>query len=515
MRFYLSKFKIMRNILFFVLLFLSFNLKGQTKFEPLRKQLIENKTYNYVYKFENNHAVFRTFKGKMGLIDSVGNVIIKPTYEYIDNKRDLKNIFEAGIIINKKHKRGFIDLQGKVKIPFEYQDVFYMGNNLVHISNSSKSGVVDTENKTILPAKYDHIMNDDGILFVQTGNSLDLYDSSGKQITNFKAADIDYFKFKKSIVKLQNKNTFIIDPLGNIVLNSVKDHQFERVIAPDTYIIINTITKKKGIINSSGQYEIECKYDDISPSNSIYIVKNNEKYGFADKKDSVLKPLIYDGLYRAFHKRDSISFRNQYNASKGDLRGIINPFLEKDVIPVSYKHVEQFSNYYITTNSENKNGLFSAEGQVIIPEEYDFYNAAQNKIFAVKDSKNYLLTVENKSFSEIEIPTGQFVLKKTFSFGGFSKSNYQIFKDKNKFGVFSNRNKIVIPAEYDAITEIYGTGEFIVKKNNKYGVVNSDNKILLELKYDSFQIIKESVRFKIKNQKIPKHYPVKLPFLPE
>ncbi|KAF2340486.1 WG repeat-containing protein [Flavobacterium tistrianum] len=500
----------MRNILLLVILLFSFVIKGQSKFEALRKQLIKNKTYEYVYGFENNYAVFRTFKQKMGLIDSLGNVVLKPNYEYIENRKELRNIFEAGIIVNKNFKRGYIDLQGKIKIPFEYEDVYYLGNNLVRVSKNNKVGVVDTENKVILPIKYTDIMSSNGILFVQNNSSLDLFDAKGKQITNFQAFDIEYFQHKRSIVTLQNKNTFIIDTLGNTVLNTIKNHQFERILSQNSFLIFNNITKKKGIINSNGQYEIECKYDEIIPSNSIYIVKSNGKEGIIDQKDTILKPFIYDNIYGVF-SRDSISFKNQYFAYKNNLQGVINPYQEKEIIPISYKYIDPFSNYYITTNSENKGGLFSAKGEIIIPEDYVFYSVAQNKIFAVKNSKKYLLTVENNNYSEAEIFVDEF-LKSNQYFRGFSKSNYQIFKNKDKFGVYSNENKIAIPAQYDAITEIYGTGEFVVKKNNKFGIVNSDNKIQLELKYDSFQIIKEVVRFNIKNQKTPKFYSIKYPF---
>ncbi|MET3029087.1 WG repeat-containing protein [Flavobacterium sp. UW10123] len=503
----------MRNIFLLMILLFSFISKGQAKFEPFRKQLTENKTYEYVYGFENNYAAFRTFKGKMGLIDSLGNVVIKPNYQYIHNRKDLKNTFEAGIYVNKKFKRGFIDLQGNIIIPFDYEDVFYLGNNLVRVSKNNKSGVIDLKNKIILPIKYENIMGSNAILFVQNKNSIDLFNAEGKQITNFQAFDIEYFQHKRSIVTLQNKNTLIIDTLGNTVLNTIKNHKFERILDQDAFLILNTLTKKKGIINSNGQYEIECKYDEIYPSNSIYIVKNNEKNGLVDKKDSVLKPLVYDNVYGVF-SRDSISFKNHYFAYKNNLQGIVNPYQEKEIIPISYKYIDPFSNYYITTNAENKGGLFSVKGEIIIPEDYDFYSAAQNKIFAVKNSKKYILTIENNSYTETEIFVDGFV-KNNSIFRGFSKSNYQIFKNKDKFGVYSNNNTIAIPAEYDVITEIYGTGEFVVKKNNKYGVVNSDNQIQLELKYDSFQIIKENVRFNIKNPKTVKYHPVKYPFEPQ
>lgn len=503
----------MRNILLLLILLFSFITKGQSKFEPLRKQLMENKTYEYVYGFENDYAVFRTFKGKMGLIDSLGNVVLKPNYAYIENRKELKNIFEAGIIVNKNFKRGFIDLQGNIKIPFEYEDVFYLGKNLVRVLKNNKYGVVNLDNKIILPIKYDNIMGSNGISFVQNNNSIDLFDTEGKQITKFQAFDIEYFQHKRSIVTLQNKNTLIIDTLGNIVLNTIKNYRFERILSQNSSLVFNTITKKKGVINSSGQYEIDFKYDEITPSNSIYIVKNNGKEGIIDQKDAVLKPLIYDNVYGVF-STDTISFKDQYFAYKNNLRGVINPYQEKEIIPISYKSIDPFYNYYITTNTADKGGLFSAKGEIIIPEEYDFYSAAQNKIFAVKNAKKYLLTIENNNYTETEIFVDEFV-KSNLYFSGFSNSNYQIFKDKNKFGVYSNQNKIAIPAEYDAITEIYGTGEFVVKKNNKYGVVNSDNQIQLELKYDSFEIIKENVRFNIKNPKTVKYHPIKYPFEPQ
>ncbi|KUJ59872.1 hypothetical protein AR687_21225 [Flavobacteriaceae bacterium CRH] len=477
---------------------------SQQKFNSFREQLIENKKYEYVYNFENNYAVFRTFKGKMGLIDTVGNVIIKPNYEYINNKKGLKNLFEAAINVSKKYKRGFIDLKGNVKIPFEYDDVYYFDNGLIRVTKNNKTGVIDTLNKPVLPLKFEYIMSQDNILFTQSNNTQDIFDSTGKQLTNFKAKDVEYFTANKSIVTLQNNNTLIINNQGNIILNTLKNHKFEKIINTDSYIILNTLTKKKGIINSLGKYEVECKYDDISPSKSVYIAKTKNKYGFVTKEDSILKPFIYDAIYDVNYT-DNILFENQYFASIGDLKGIVNPFLEKEIIPIRYKYIQPFSNYYIVASPENKNGLFSENGETIIKEDYEFYNASQNKIFASKNNKNYLLTLLDKTYSEIEIPVDKFVSEHLFVFGT-GKSRYQIFKNGNKFGVISNENKIVIPCEFDSIKDSYSKTEFIAMKDKKYGIVNVKNQVMVDLKYDTYIVLKESIRFETKNQKEKKSY---------
>lgn len=497
----------MRNIPFLTLLFLSLILKAQSKFEPLRKQLIESKKYEYVYAFENNYAGFRTFNDKMGLIDSVGNVVIKPNYVYIRNQKDLKNLFEAGIIVNKKYKRGFIDLQSNIKIPFEYDEIFYLGNNLIRVAKNNKTGVINTENKIILPLQYDFIMEQNGILFVQTGDFVTIFDSNGKPLTNFKAKDIEYFTDGKSIATLQNDSTLIIDTTGQIVLNSIKDHKFEKVIKSDRYLILNTITKKKGIVNSSGEFEVKCKYNDIFPSKSIYIANYNGKSGLITQTDSILKPFIYDFIYAANCKEDENPFENLYIIEKDGLSGIVKPFLEKEVIPIAFKNIGVYYNNFAATNSENKNTLYSAKGETIIPAEYEFYTGFQNKIFASKNNKNYLLTFDNKSYTTEEILIEK-LIKENYFTNSISKSKYQVAKDKNKFGVLSYENKIVIPFDFDSIDQIYATGDFVVKKNKKCGIINAKNEVVIELKYDFSQIVKEFVKFRNKDGKNPTAYEV-------
>ena len=492
----------------FLLFLLPLVSLSQKKFDNLREQLVKSKTlgYEYVYAYENNYAVFRTFKGKMGLIDTTGNVVIKPTYEYIYNKEELKNLYEVGNTVNKKFKRGYIDRKGNIRIPLEYDDIFHLDKNLIRVSKNNKTGVVDTLNKIILPLKFDFIMDHGAIIYAQSNNIVDIFDFSGKQLTNYKAKDIDYFTDDRSIVTLQNNDTFIINNEGKPILESIKSHRFEKVIDSDSYLILNTITNKKGVINSRGEYTIECKYDDIRTGESTYIAIDKNKYGLITNKDSVLKPFVYDAIYPVSHKEENL-FQNQFLARKGDLEGIINPFSEKEIIPIEYKDVQTFSNYYVVTTLDNKNGVFSENGDRIINEDYEFYNAAQNKIFATKNDKKYLLTLVDNSYSEIEIPVDEFTKKRLFS-NGFSKSNFQIFKNGNKFGVISNKNEIVVACEYDAIENIYSTSEFVVKKNKKYGVVNARNQITLEIKYDSFQIIKEYIRFETKNPKTKKAYAV-------
>lgn len=90
----------MKCLILFILFF-PFIAISQSKFDTIRQKLIENKTYEFVYRFENNYAVFSTFDHTMGVIDSLGNVIIPPLYSEVRNARARRNLYEVTLYANK------------------------------------------------------------------------------------------------------------------------------------------------------------------------------------------------------------------------------------------------------------------------------------------------------------------------------------------------------------------------------------------------------------------------------
>ncbi len=492
------------------LLFLFFPLvaKSQKKFDLIGEKLQRNNKYEYVYGFENNYAVFRTFDKKMGVIDSTESIIIKPIFTFIYNKKELKNLFEVGNEVNKKFKRGFIDLRGNIKIPIIYDNVFYFEKGLITVTKDNKVGVLDTLNNIILPIKFDYISIDNNLIIARYKETSNLYDFQGKQITNLNFTNISYFKYNKAIITLQNKTNSVIDNEGNILLKPVKDYSYERILNDDLYLIKNNLNSKKGVINSKNEFIINCKYDEIEQVKSFFIAKIDNKKGIISSTDSLIKPFIYDNIF--FYYFDSANaikynnFESNYIVEKDNLYGVINPNIENEIIPIHYKNVNTlFDLYYVVNNNENKNGLYSKTGEKILNEDYEFYNVFENSIFASKDRKCFLITLKAEKFIEKEIFVEEFIKFKDIQ--EFSNNENQIFKSRNKFGVISYLNKIVIPCEYDFIENIDLSKEFIVKRNNKFGIVNSNNEVVEDIKYDDFKKLKETILL-TKDRKTTKKY---------
>lgn len=128
-------------------------------------------------------------------------------------------------------------------------------------------------------------------------------------------------------------------------------------------------------------------------------------------------------------------------------------------------------------------------------------------IFATGVDKSFLVKLEDGNYSKTEIVASELV--EFVEEPPYSRSEDQLFKFQGKYGVVNYENKIVIPAVYDLIENIYVSKEFIVKKNNKYGVVNSENQIVVKIEYDDFWKSKETILFTRDRKKVKKNHTIR------
>lgn len=144
--------------------------------EKERKFGLMDKTGNVIippifdrnFWLSNNQGVVK-LNGKFGIIDNHGNWILSPLYDGVQIGGQL-------FAVKVKKKWGFIDSTNMFIIPPRYSKAGYPENNRIvvskirslHLEKCSlykwpyfryydKVGVIDTQGKTIIPIKYDHI----------------------------------------------------------------------------------------------------------------------------------------------------------------------------------------------------------------------------------------------------------------------------------------------------------------------------------------------------------------------
>lgn len=77
-------------------------------------------------------------------------------------------------------KYGFVDKQGKLVIPIQYNNVFGFYNGLAGVYVDKKIGFINKKGEMVIPPIYEQIQPGEGIIGVITGDKAKFLDSQGK-----------------------------------------------------------------------------------------------------------------------------------------------------------------------------------------------------------------------------------------------------------------------------------------------------------------------------------------------
>lgn len=260
--------------------------------------------------------------GKVGLV-SIGQVILEP--EYAEIKSLNKNNSSAGYIVkNSDNKYGVIDGTKKQLLDFKYDEIKQVsGNNLYVVKENGTLKVIDKDDNTKLENKFDDVLaiNGENVIIKKDGKCgiIDIngetkipteYDSltiafdknyiaskDGKfgminldnnQVVEFKYTAMSY-RTEANFVEAEKENykTDIIDSTCTPVLEDV---------------IISDVDNEKGYVRvrKNDQYKYynfkfeEKNAQDILTANTLFLVKQNGKYGYQNKNGQLVVDCIYD-----------------------------------------------------------------------------------------------------------------------------------------------------------------------------------------------------------------------------
>lgn len=132
-------------------------------------------------------------KGKFGIKDKSGNIVVKPTYKKIIKLGNSSWIFQ------KKDRFGLMDSNGEILIQPKYRHVDRYFGTYVKLGNDKDYGLYDETGKTIIPPKYTKIDPLFGKMFLTYQNyKYGITDFNGKVLLKNEYDDI-YMPNPKSI----------------------------------------------------------------------------------------------------------------------------------------------------------------------------------------------------------------------------------------------------------------------------------------------------------------------------
>ena len=451
--------------------------------------LIPLEKYVFLNPIDDKGMILAKKGEKKGYIDIDENIIIPFVYD------DLGVFSEELAPAVKNKKQGFINRKGETVIPFEYDYVsyvryFYKPGIAVLIKNG-KYGVIDTKNKVIIPLSYDKIdfpRNSDVIIAWKQQN-WSCFSTAGKQLSNFSNYEIVGKTPMGYLPKDRNNLPILVTTKDNMrrlsnLTNTAEYHNATKrcqgsMVAQGgaNYAYLD---KNHNMVVPFGVYD----YADVFGLGRKAIVAYNGKYGIIDEYGELVLPLEYD-----FIEQPSIfsSYANIFVAAKPDSIMIFDENL--NLVPrrgiVSYM---SDSGLLLITNKENKAGVLNYNGEQTIPFLYDtLYRgwSGQNGYIAKKDGLYGHISNNNEiiqPFEYIHI---------------YPESGNLVYINQNgKAGIFDKGGNLMIPFEYDAIYSTASNYSFresffhdtesiyIVEKDGKFGTIDDKNNIIIPIIYD-------------------------------
>lgn len=465
---------------------------------------------------------------KYGVIDEIGNIIVKPQYDIIQIPNPSKPVFICMHDYNVNLQQYEIDVfnENGQKILTEYESVQALPTestwdgipfekSVLKYKKNNKYGLISLENKMITKPIYDSIKAinyKEGMLLVEENAKYGAINIKGKviikpeydQITvdNYYNSETMY-KASGFIVKKKVEDSYkygYINSNGKVLLDT-QYTEISRIneIIDDKNIFLLVFKNGQAGIVKNNKTILNYEYEDISYNayNNMFVIQRNAKSGIADIKGKIIIQPEYDsimfgGIYINAVKNNEITIL--------DLQG--NKIENNNIyakLPTSN------NNYYITIDKDEIYRVVDREDNVKIDNNYTYIEHIKDEYFIVyKDGKNGIIDLSGKSIADLKYNSifkiaGTEIIQANINNTNnitllnnemkivCNMNNASIEKEDNYFKVFSNDDIKYFDNNGNEISykQIEPNNKMYAKKiNGKWGFVNEENKLIINNEYD-------------------------------
>ena len=308
----------------------------------------------------------------------------------------------------------------------------------------------------------------------------------------------------KEVIQDSNESGILTGDISKTVipLDTIKIKSDERIYpcepASEGIVWIYENNREKiGLATIDGEMLIEPCYGKIEPFVNGYAKVNN-------------------GYWRESKSNEDYSYRTKRSFIEGKW-GCIDSF-GKLVIPMEYDsiQIEEDSSFIVKKSILDYSsewcdsyiqvaGRLNKEGDLIIKNERgeylladkrfdwqeDFNDEGRSKVYYkegpgfVNNKYQLIVSSWNEGTEIID-----FIIPEEFDWGYYCSESTFIGVKNGKRGVFGYDGLVVIPAEYDSITQ--GNGVFYVCENNKKGVLSEKGDIIINVEFDMIEYVSPS-----------------------
>lgn len=404
------------------------------------RKLLEKDTKSIAGKIENVYYYTIYDNGKWGVVNSYGEIIVKPNYDEMivipDPAQDLFICtydvnYENGTyktrVINAKAKEVIKDYD-KIEAIVNYdssQNLWYE-KNVFRVEKDGKFGLINYSGKKLLDPEYNSINPAQGIensLLIEKDGKFGLCDDSGNIII-----ETNYSEIKK---------------IGDDYRNG--------------YIVKNS-DGKYGAIGFDKEQILEFKYDEIKGISyeNVYAIKENGKYTLVNKSGDKLFDKYFD---------DVIEIEKDYAVvSQNGKFGVID-MSGNTKINFEYEALDYTTGDNYIAKKDGKFGVISIDGSLKLPIESTGISYVSSGNFMIAD-----FLEDNKLVSKVYDENFEEKIKGIVSEVNSSKGYIRVYmNDEYRYFNFKFEEK-------PSSQVLTSNKLFLSKKDDKYGFIDSNRK---------------------------------------
>ncbi|MDW7695065.1 WG repeat-containing protein [Flammeovirgaceae bacterium SG7u.111] len=430
---------------FFLLLISSFSF-SQTLF-PVREggkwgaigqegKLVIPAKYEHLGSFGSHGLAIFQNNGKSGLVDGKGTEVIPANYEQV---KLLKVPFA---VVWEDGKCGLVDLKNQVVLPLNYQLISPLSPTLLRTYTNNLFGLASIEGKVLLENNYDEIKAiPNGAVYAEfsKGGKKGLYNQFGEILLS---AQYEAITLEQGVITAKKGNA----------LTAVKISEDGKLLEKNEY---------------PNQVALNVATQNALKKERIAILKANPE---------ARKPRWVEHDYRTYLEngvgQNLLGKREFFDVGIDDELGLS---MAREILLPEKKGEKETIYTYLIDHKQGKI-LFKSNCKDMVVTDFKEAELARVTVDTLWDG---LIDKAGNIISEI---------------GGSSVSNIGAFekgrawaKSGGKFGVIDGKGNVVVPFEYDVISD-FSEGYAIARKNGKFGCIDGNGKAVLPFMFDGIQV---------------------------
>jgi hypothetical protein len=369
----------------------------------------------------NNVTGYRNGHG-WGLINLSNQRITRADYTELQPAESNLIIAAKLLKTSPRNVLGCISLSGKQIIPFIYDGISISSFRAIvftRIGNQYKYGLIDLENKTLIPQQYQDIKPIGSLRYAVKNfdGKIAVFGENGQAVTGF-----------------------VIDSLSAFRNNLAIFYQ----------------RKFKGVIDRNGSFKIEAKFRDIEiVSDTDIRVKEPDEWSFLSSDNKLIRKVLADSVVPLAPNLFKVSIARQAQMVDGNFSPVGNSILTDIGVFKSGKALYQLGNFY---------GVILQDGKVLIPAMYN--QVLVEKEFILASQKN----ASSKSWILFD-SLGNRKINRAYESVRPVSSKFFVVQHHGFYGVINSSGREVVACAYDSILDSRGQN-LLVKFKGLYGVIN-------------------------------------------